>query len=294
MDHDGSRTLTIEIETRPRVLADGFRFTECPRWRAGEGKLYFSDMHSHKVHRMDKAGTVETVCTLESNAGGIGFLPDGDLIVAAMPEGRILRLHAGELSEYANFSERTSAGINDMIVSAEGRCYVGRYFHPDPPVDEPLIIVDEQGGVRDGTDTLGVANGMVLTADGKRLIVAESAACRIAIFDLDAGGVPVNRRTFAQLPDGYYPDGICGDDRGGIWAACAMGPGVIRVVDGGEITHRLSYDDGRFAYACALGGRDGDTLFICTAGVFDPVAHVALGGAHIEALRVPFVQAGIP
>jgi sugar lactone lactonase YvrE len=75
---------TIEIEISPRLLAEGFRFTECPRWRPDEGRLYFSDMHCRKVHRMDEAGTVETVCTLPSNAGGIGFLPDGDMLVAAM------------------------------------------------------------------------------------------------------------------------------------------------------------------------------------------------------------------
>lgn len=197
------------------------------------------------------------------------------------------------MSEYADFSGRVRAGVNDMIVSPEGRCYVGRYF-ADPHQDEPLIFVDERGGVHDSADMLGVANGMVLTADGKHLIVAESAACRIAIFDLAADGSPVNRRTFAQLPDGYHPDGICGDDRGGVWIGCAQGPGVLRITDGGEITHRLTIGDGRFAYACALGGRDGDTLFICTAGAFDPVAHMPSGGGRIEAVRVPFRQAGIP
>jgi sugar lactone lactonase YvrE len=286
--------VTIEIDAQPQILAEGFLFTECPRWRADEGKLYFSDMHGQKVHRVDEAGGLETVCTLDCKAGGIGFLPAGDLLVAAMPQGRILRLRDGKLSEYVGFSDRTRAGINDMIVSSAGRCYVGRYFHPDPPLDEPLIFVDETGGVHDSVETLGVANGMVLTADGKRLIVAESAWCRLSVFDLDAAGSPVNRRTFAQLPEGHYPDGICGDAEGGVWVTCAQGPGVLRVVDGGAITHRLAIGLGRFAYACALGGADGHTLFLCTAGPFEHETHTPTGGGRIETLRVPFRQSGTP
>lgn len=284
--------MTIDIAERPRVLAEGFRFTECPRWR--DGMLYFSDMHDGAVYRLTEGGRPELVVRLDCNAGGLGFTPDGDLLVVAMNRGRVLRLTDGELRQHADLSASIRAGLNDMIVSPEGRCYVGRYFHPEPPYDETMFLIDEQGRVRESAETLEVANGMVLTADGKRLIVAESGGCRLAAFELTAEGAPVNRSVFAQLPEGHYPDGICGDDEGGIWVACTQGPGLVRVVEGGAITHRLVIGGDRFAYACALGGSAGDTLFICTAGAFDPVSHKALGGARIEAVKAPFRRAGLP
>lgn len=288
----GKPEMTIEITETRRILADGLRFTECPRWH--DGSLYFSDMHDNKVYRLAQDGVPEAVARLDCNAGGLGFAPGGDLLVAAMGEGRVLRLREGKLDQHADLSGMVRNGINDMIVSPEGRCYVGRYFHPDPPYDEPLFFIDEFGGIHETADRLDVANGIALTADGKSLIVAESAGCRLASFEIAPDGMPVNKRTFAQLPEGFYPDGICGDSAGGIWVACTTGPGVIRVEEGGRITHRVTIGDGRFAYACALGGAAGDTLFICTGGAFDPVSHRTDGAGRIESVQVPVHQAGIP
>lgn len=284
--------MTIDIIETPRVLADGFQFTECPRWH--DGMLYFCDMHDGAIHRMDESGATELVCRIEGKAGGIGFLADGSMLVAAMDQGRILRLRNGKMEVHADLSSLLRAGLNDMIVSPEGRCYVARYFHPDPPYNEPLLFVDEHGGVHESADTLFVANGMWLSPDGKRLVVAESGASELALFDIAPDGAPINRRLFARLQQDTSPDGIGGDDAGGIWAACCRGEGVLRVVEGGEVTHRVRFGAGKFAYACTLGGSAGDTLFICTSGAFNAETHRSEGGARIEAVRVPFRQAGTP
>lgn len=284
--------MTVDITDPPRILAEGFQFTECPRWH--DDMLYFCDMHAGEIHRMTEAGEAERVCRIEGRAGGIGFLADGSMLVAAMDQGRVLKLGDGEMTVHADLSSRLRAGLNDMIVSREGRCYVGRYFHVEPPYDEPLLIVDEHGGIHESADALFVANGMALSADGKRLVVAESASSQLAVFDIAPDGLPVNRRLFAQLPQNSGPDGIGGDAEGGIWTACCQGQGVLRVTDGGTVTHRVRLEEGKFAYACALGGAAGDTLFICTSGAFDAETHRTIGGARIEAVRVPFRQAGIP
>jgi sugar lactone lactonase YvrE len=284
--------MTTTISTKPVTLAAGFNFTECPRWR--DGWLYFSDMHGKTVYRVNEAGTLESICRVEARPGGIGWLPNGDMLIVSMDDGRVLRLGAEGLSEYANMSSASETGVNDMIVSASGRAYAGKYSHARPPPVEPLLFVDNGGEWREAGDPLEVANGMVITADGKKLIVAESAGVQLSVFDLDETGVPGKRKLFAKLPEGHYPDGICGDAEGGVWVTCCMGPGVIRVEEGGNVTHSIPIDDNRFAYACALGGADGKTLFICTAESFDTVADLTLKTARIETVRVDFAQSGIP
>lgn len=284
--------MTVEITEGFRTIADGFKFTECPRWH--DGALYFSDMHDKSAYRLVEGEAPERILQLPTNCGGLGWTPDGDLLAVSMGEGRVMRLHDGELQEHVLLAASMPVGLNDMIVGPFGRCYVGRYFSMEGPFINPIFFVSETGEVRETEDKLEVANGMVLTADCKRLIVAESGGCRLAVFDIADDGFPVNRRTFAQLGAGQHPDGICGDDEGGIWAACTQGPGVVRVTEGGEITHVVPIPEGRFAYACALGGQNGNTLYICTAGEFDPVNHRAQGGARIDAIEVPFRRSGTP
>ncbi|RVT91074.1 SMP-30/gluconolactonase/LRE family protein [Sphingomonas crocodyli] len=287
--------MTIEIEGLT-TLSEGMSFTECPRWR--DGWLYFSDMYGRTVYRVNEAGVRETICTVDKRPGGLGFTPEGDMLISEMDAGRVLRLRDGTLSVHADLSSAATSGTNDMIVSAEGRCYVGKFSHARPSPIEPILFVDTDGHWREMDQPVKVANGMILTADGKTLIVAESAGGRISAFDVGKDGVPTNYRLFAALPEGHYADGICGDDAGGVWVTCCRGPGVIRVEEGGAITHRITIgpEDGaeRFAYACALGGADGKTLFVCTAGPYTPETMAETRTARIETVRVPFAGAGIP
>ena len=65
----------------------------------------------------------------------------------------------------------------------------------------------------------------------------------------------------------------------------------LRVREGGEVTHRLSVE--REAFACMLGGPDGRTLFVCTAGHADP-ERTAVRDGRIECARVEVPRAGWP
>jgi len=274
------------------TIADGFAFTECPRWH--QGWLNFSDMYGGAVFRLNETGVVEEVVREEARPGGLGFLPDGSLLFAAMDASRVMRLKDGAVTLHADLTSIAPGGINDMIVSPEGRCYVAHFTHDLPPPSKPVIFIDEHGQTSETTDLLKVANGMILPTDGRRLIVAESAGGRLSVMDLGDGGRPKNRTTFAELPPGHYADGICGDDTGGVWVTCCRGPGVVRVEQGGAVTHRVPIDDGRFAYASALGGADGRTLYVCTAGRYEHGMMAEKRDARIEAIRVPFAGSGIP
>ena len=61
------------------VLLEGLRFGEGPRWH--DGRLWFSDMHSQRVLAVDDEGKLETIVEVPQEPSGLGWLPDGRLLV---------------------------------------------------------------------------------------------------------------------------------------------------------------------------------------------------------------------
>jgi sugar lactone lactonase YvrE len=285
------------VETQIKIESDGFAFTECPRWH--DGQFYFSDVQGNHVHRLAAGGKVETLLEIADNPSGLGFLPNGDLLVVSTHESKLLRLSKdGSLREHADLSGVAKFGINDMVVDPAGRAYVGQFGYDhssgNMPSPSPLIIVEPDGNVGMGPDGLLVANGLVLSADGKTLICAESAGGRLAAYDAGADGTLSNHRVFAQLPPNQYPDGICLDAEGGVWVACLFGPGFARLTEGGTVTDIVPMPEGRFAYACMLGGADRKTLYMCTAERYDPAYLKTCRTSRIESVRVEISGAGLP
>jgi sugar lactone lactonase YvrE len=286
-----SPAMTTDLTETPRIVQAGLHLPECPRWR-GE-RLFFSDMYGETVWALAETGEAEALCRVEGRPGGLGFAAHGDLLINEMERARVLRLSkAGELSVHADLSGFADS-INDMITTPDGRCFVGR-LTMEPPFDPaPLMTVAPDGRASIATEEpVLVANGMVMRAGGRTLIVAESVAGRLLAYDVADGGGLSNRRVFADMPEGHGPDGICGDDAGGIWLASPNVGRFLRVVEGGEVTHRISLPPGRFAYACAIGGADRQTLFLCTSGHYDPTTCKTQTNGRIEAVRSPFPNTG--
>jgi len=279
------------------VLAAGFAYAEDPRWR--DGRLYVSDMYGGKVHSVTPAGAVETVLDLGAGTpSGLGFMPNGDLLVVSMFERRLLRLGKSGAVSHADLSPLAPHSINDMVVDLAGRAYVGQsgfdYWAGEAPRPAPLIGVDPDGAIFVAAPDLMVGNGVAITDDGNTLIVAETLGHRISAFDIDGAGRLSNRRVFAALPDGHMPDGICLDSAGGVWAACPSGLGVVRFEDGGRITHTVPLPEPHRAYACMLGGDDRRTLFICTSETSDKTDAPRMRSSRILTLTVAFTGAGLP
>jgi sugar lactone lactonase YvrE len=80
------------------------------------------------------------------------------------------------------------------------------------------------------------------------------------------------------------PDGCTIDAEGAIWFADALGLQVVRVREGGEITHRLATPDN--VYACMLGGPDGRTLFALTAAGAHPDVVAGTGTGALWQIQV--------
>ena len=276
------------------LLLDGLAFGEGPRWR--DGRLWFSDIHAREVVAVDMAGRRETIVTLtDDEPSGLGWLPDGTLLIVSVRRRGLLAWDGRKLRDFADLSELASFHCNDMVTDQLGRSYVGNFgfdLHGDAePEPAELILVDERGQARVVAEDLMFPNGTVISADGRRLIVGESFAARLTAFDIAADGSLENRRSWARL-EGAVPDGICLDAAGGIWVASPISAEVLRVQEGGEISDRIPLNDN--AFACMLGGSDGRSLFILTAPSSHPKHCAQERRGRIETVRVVYPHAGLP
>lgn len=279
---------------KAHVLLDGLAFPEGPRWR--DGKLWFSDMHARRVVTVDPSGRSETVVDVPGRPSGLGWTRDGRLLVVSMTDRRLLRLDPDGLAVVADLSDLAAFHCNDMVVDAQGRAYVGNFgFDLHAPGTEPvptvLALVEPDGASRPVADDLWFPNGMVLTPDGRTLVVGESFRARLTAFDVRPDGALESRRTWAAL-EGAVPDGICLDAEGAIWVASPLGHEVLRVREGGEVADRVAVST--LAIACMLGGDDRRTLYACTAPTHEPDEAAERREGRIEVCRVDVPGAGLP
>jgi sugar lactone lactonase YvrE len=284
------------------VLVDGLAFGEGPRWH--DGRLYLSDIHDHRVLAVDADGTTTVVAAHDGPLSGLGWLPDGRLLVVAM-DGLVLRLDGGEdgaLTVHADVRQVATHQINDMIVHAEGWAYVGQFGYDREAGGQgtvrpsPLLRVDPDGSVHRAAEDLLVANGMALTPDGGTLLVAESAGRRVSAFTVDDEGRLADRRVWAELPPRHHPDGMCIDAEGAAWVACVTTDRCLRVAEGGEVLDEVRVaEDGRHPVACVLGGPDRRTLYLLTATTYgEAEPSLAARAGRVEQVRVDVPGAGRP
>ncbi len=269
--------------TELRVVLDKYSYLEGPRWH--EGRLWISDFYTHRVVSCDEHGDdLRVEAEVPAQPSGLGWLPDGRLLVVSMRDHTVLRREPdGGLAVHAELAEHATGLLNDMVVDARGRAWVGN-FGFDLMAGEalraaPLVRIDADGTIGVASEPLHFPNGVVIS--GGALVVAETMGNRISAFDIDAAGGLSDRRdwaVFGPLPGttvlgdalgrlSVAPDGICLDAEGALWVADGLGNRALRVRPGGEIVAEVSTGD-TGVYATALGGTDGHTLFLCTAPGF--------------------------
>ena len=290
--------------TTVRTVLDDLVFGEGPRWH--DDRLWFSDMHDHRVVATTVDGDATTVVEVtDDEPSGLGWLPDGRLLVVAMETQRLLRVEAdGTIAVHADLSSAARGSLNDMIVAADGTAYLG-----DMGVRIHDLGAERRAGqtfrvAPDGSwecaaDDLQSPNGHILTDDGRTLIVAESGGMRLTAFTVREDGTLTDRRTYAALTPERDdvpvapPDGICLDAEGAVWVADPIGARVFRVREGGEVTDSMAFHD-VIPVACVLGGADRRTLLMCVAADWKRDALAGRRTGRIDACEVDVPGAGRP
>jgi sugar lactone lactonase YvrE len=279
------------------LLLDGLVFPEGPRWK--DGKLWFSDAPSKRVLTVDLAGMVQTIHTLtDDTPSGLGFMPDGSLLVVSQHKRQLLRLGEHGVSVHAELSEFPGDHLNDMAVDARGRAYVGMILRTgdetqSKPVEQErrcgsLILVTPDGCAQVVERPLHGVNGTIVTPDQKTLIVAETRAHSLTAYDIERDGSLSNRRDYAHT-DGCFPDGIALDLEGAIWIVFPHSFEFLRIAKGGGVLERISLRKGTWGTACALGGPERRTLFMCIAETSRENRKVSRGRIEATQVSVPGV-----
>ena len=276
-----------------KPLLEGLVFPEGPRWH--DGRLWFSDMHAHKVRAVDLNGRAEDIVEAPACPSGLGWLPDGTLLIVSMTDRKLLRFKSGHLETHADISHLASFHCNDMVVDGQGRAYVGNFgfdlLSGGPQKQAELVLVNPDGSARVVADGLDFPNGAVITPDGQTLIVGESLGHRLTAFHIDRDGSLVNGSLWAEL-GGAVPDGIALDAENAIWVASPLTHELLRVKQGGVIAERIQC--GSMPIACALGGPERKTLFVLLADSINPDECRAKKSAHIDVMAVAVGGAGWP
>jgi len=274
----------------------GLNFGEGLRWR--DGRFWYSDFHQHRVSSAAPNGSVRVELEIDDRPSGLGWLPDGRLLVVAMLSQRLLRRETdGRAVVHADLKGLAKFHTNDMLVDKHGNAFIGCFgfdldqfieehgtaplFEDPGPPTAPIMRVTPDGKASIASSGHKFPNGMALVDGDKTLVVAECFIPGLTAFDLGEDGELRNRRPWATLsksPPAIVPDGICSDSEGAIWCANALGREAVRIAKGGEILERV--ETSQFAFSCALGGSDGRQLVIATA----PTPNAELGARQANGL----------
>ncbi len=270
----------------PELLAKGFCFGEGPRWF--EGLLWFSDMLGEAVHTCTMGGALTTLPLPGHAPAGLGFRPDGSLLIASTEKRQVLRYDGETVDTIADLTDLVPASLGDMVIDDAGRAYIGSQAREGgvivrlDPDDKATVVARD----------LDFPNGMVITPDRETLIVAESTGRRLSSFTIGDDGALGDRRVFADGLDGP-PDGIALDAKGGVWTSMTLAHQFERIVEGGEVTDRIDMGE-RVAIACALGGPERRTLFLLSSTDAYPQRLVGTRLSQLEAVLVDTPGAGLP
>lgn len=276
----------------PEPLANGFCFGEGPRWF--EGLLWFSDMLGEAVHTADLRGSLTTLPLPGHSPSGLGFRPDGSLLIVSTEDRQVLRYDGETVVTIADLSELAPANLGDMVIDETGRAYIGSQAFSGGVIIR-LDPDDSPGRATRATivaDGLDFPNGMVITPDHKTLIVAESIGRRLTAFTIDENGALHDRRVFADGLDGP-PDGIALDAEGGVWTSMTLAHQFERIVAGGAVTDRIDMGE-RVAIACTLGGPERRILFLLSSTDAFPERLLGTRLSRLDAVTVATPGAGLP
>ncbi len=242
-------------------LADTFTFTEGPAADA-EGNVFFTDIPNNKIHKWSVDGKLSTFRENSDGANGLYFDDKGNLLVCEGNGRRITRIDMqGKVTVLAdNYKGKKLNSPNDLWRHPKGGIYFtdpyygqkkdelelpGEYvFYLPPDSNQPILIADD----------LTRPNGVIGTADGKTLYVADQAGERTWVYKINPDGTLSDKKLFATVGS----DGLTLDERGNLYIT---GKGVTVFDSAGNKIDYIDVPAGWTANV-TFGGKDKSTLFI--------------------------------
>src|SRR5690606_7808925 len=268
-----------------KVVGD-CKFTEGPAWHPN-GYLLFSDIPNNRIVRVNTDGSSSDWLTDSGGANGLMCDTDGNVYAAQGAAGQVSLLRTGESGKgqivkvlAKEYDGKPLNKPNDLAVDAHGGVYFTDPNYGSDPPDQPVegvYYIAPGGKVTRVVDDLPRPNGVLVTQDGKSLLVANINRRQIIRYHIEAPGKLSKGSvifTGEEEADGGGPDGMSLDAQGNIYATYKS---LVVLEPEGKLIGRIEIPEG--PANCAFGGDDNRTLYVT---------------ARTSLYSVPMKVAGIP
>jgi sugar lactone lactonase YvrE len=238
---------------------------ENPLWDELEGRLYWEDIETNRLFRLDHAtGEHECFHRGSSMIGGFSFQADGSLLLFEVDQISVLE-KSGKQRVIARDIDSDMRRFNDVIADPEGRVYAGTTGRTDH--SGGLYRIDLDGSVTSLWKGTGCANGMSFTPDLRSLYwtCSTTGIIHIADYDRETGALSNRRPFYVATAEEGTPDGMTIDRAGEVWTARWGGSCLMQLASNARVVQKVQFPVSRVSSA-TFGGPDLTTLYVTTAG----------------------------
>jgi gluconolactonase len=248
-------------------LASGFKFTEGPAPDT-DGNVYFTDQPNDKILVWGTDGKLTTFMEGSGRSNGLCFDKDGTLWACADEKNELWKINVKTKEKTVVVKDHAGKllnGPNDIWVRPDGGAYFTDPFYKRPywkrgPMEQDkqaVYFVSPDGKLSRVDGNLRQPNGVIGTADGKTLYVADIGDRKTYRYDIAEDGSLKDRKLFCEQGS----DGMTTDDAGNVYLTLGRGVHVYNK-DGKKV---VTIDVPENATNACFGGKDMKTLFV-TAG----------------------------
>jgi len=248
-----------------RLVSKQFSFTEGPAVNK-KGDVYFTDQPNNQIWKYDTDGKLSLFMDNAGRANGLYFARDGKLIACADENNQLWSIATGKKTKVLlnDFEGKKLNGPNDLWIDAKGGIYfTDPYYQRDywtrqkPEIEAMKVYYlapGKQSAVKVAADDVTKPNGIVGSADGKYLYVADIQRNKTYRYQVGIDGSLSDQKIIIDKGS----DGITIDEKGNLYLT---GNGVFIYNPEGKLIGHVLVNEPWTANVC-FGGKNRSQLFI--------------------------------
>ncbi len=240
-------------------------------WNEQTESVWWTDIEQSRLFEYHYgSGKLESWETVH-RVGCFGFIENDDRLIVAFDCGiAFLDLANGDVDWiYGPAVLSDGLRFNDGKVDPFGRFWAGTMVE-DPEVAKvagSLFSIYPRQAPVEHISNITTSNGLCWSPDGLVMYHADSPKRTIWSYQYDPiKNLLADKRIFAQLGEGMFPDGSTVDSDGGVWNAQWGGSQIVRYLENGEQSLVLEVPVD-LPSCVTFGGNNLDLLFVTSARV---------------------------
>lgn len=235
------------------LVAEGYQFTEGPAVNA-DGEVYFTDVPSSKIYKIDLAGKVSLFTDQANKTAGLMFGADGFLYGTSIGGKAIVRFD----SQGVPTPIVEDVNCNDLVVLGNETIFFTDH------IEGKIWSVSSEGKLLEVAAGITFPNGLIAWPNQKQLVVADMRGRYLWNFCITADGQLKHQQPYStmQLPVGKTEsgaDGMTVDKVGRVYVCTEQG---VQIFDTqGRLSGVLAKPQRAFLSNITLGGPELNYLY---------------------------------